>query len=301
MGGQASDPRGGANTTGYASPIISSIGGVNASAEPFPEWKNMDTDGGTEIIIQGFNMGVHHEGNQVAGSYVNPGLIGLGGSLYNASTCWVSVNHTEVTCVAVAGVGHGFFWELRVGEQISSYAVDDYSVIGRSEQLGVTTAYIPSVVTGLSHLSEANASFDAALDMHSLDPEGGQQILVSGDGFGPGDPSNIPSVTLTSTLLTGFGSTLEAVDCAVLNDTSLMCSTPEGVGALHAWTVSVGDQRGGWSGNLARSSYAPPTLESLSALMGVDETALSTRGGDRILLNGSRFGPDRPDNFVSAR
>ncbi|KAH8055115.1 calcium ion binding protein [Aureococcus anophagefferens] len=90
------------------------------------------------------------------------------------------------------------------------------------------------------------------------------------------------------------GATYYAYGCSVTTPgTEITCSTDEGVGALHSWTVTIAAPGATtWTATGAfTTSYAAPTLASVTTT-----ADLATAGGEAVALGGSEFGP-RCDSY----
>jgi hypothetical protein len=83
---------------------------------------------------------------------------------------------------------------------------------------------------------------------------------------------------------------LQASFCAVLSgfpDTRLVCTSAEGVGQFHRWTLIVGGQQVGPT--TATTSYGEPTISSIST--GNGDGTHNTDSTTSITLYGTNFGP----------
>jgi len=70
------------------------------------------------------------------------GRYGLNGDDYNATSCRVSVGHSEITCLTAPGAGTGMLWNLMIDGQASKVSTTDYAapVISGFEGPGATLA-----------------------------------------------------------------------------------------------------------------------------------------------------------------
>ena len=80
----------------------------------------------------------------------------------------------------------------------------------------------------------------------------------------------------------------QATDCVrdAVAHAWVQCTPPAGVGALHRWTVEVGQQPS--AASVATTSYRTPVLTSVS---GPGSSNADTAGGQVVFINGREFGP----------
>jgi hypothetical protein len=225
--------------TGYASPTIlalagsSSSGGSSSSSSVF----GLTTAGGESVFLSGENLGEEF-GSLAASIGVDglsaPALIvtyGPAGSMgdnadpfdggatkYSAAECVVVVDHVQVQCTTVAGVGANLTWRVGIAGQWGNSQcvdVDDnggggssssnaHANVSSSNSCGsnVTTSYAPPIVrpevdsqssSSLTPGASNNAVTGAGVDGGST--PGGQQLLVAGLQFGPESEPDAPVVT----------------------------------------------------------------------------------------------------------
>lgn len=238
----------------YKPPTISSVRFDFASA----------TEGGEPLIITGTNFGPDEVWNRVGAVYGET-------MLYDASaTCSIDPDspHTRIFCETVAGAGASHRLQVTIGDQVSDWSVDRIS-------------YALPVV---------EAMWGAALDMST---RGDEIVYISGTNFGPGDADPLGFHTLSAVYgdFTENGATVTfTATCRVVTPHEVAeCTTSPGVGANLAWKLLLGGQTG--PASVPRSSYRTPAITRIS---GEGAEDASTRGGERIVLDGTDFGPIFP-------
>lgn len=147
--------------------------------------------------------------------------------VFFAEDCVVTHAHTEIECSTVEGAGNDLQWFLLIGNQISESPSTDYAPPKLTQIVG----------TG---------SKDAAT-------EGGDTVTLVGRNFGP-STSLLDQVTYGPS-----GREYEAQSCAVLNHTTVQCTTVPGVGRRHRWIVTVEDQSSD-PADSPSTSYAAPEI-----------------------------------------
>jgi hypothetical protein len=259
----------------------------------------LDTRGGQVLTAIGDFFGPVGTNNLATATYENGALSGFGAGPFLAVPCNVTVAHTEMQCTTVQGVGHSHYWNFTVGAQ--------GMVEGTGETI-LTTSYRPPALRQVT-ADTASKLFSTA---------GGEFALLSGFNFGPplsSAPSNTASATYGNPLLAdaGFalmGDTYAAVDCEVMSFTEARCKTVEGLGYSQRWTFTVGGQTWPSAGlnltfvgeavNASRveTSYHPPEVTNLkgpggavSSEDGWSHVLLLAAGGEKVVLNGTNFGP----------
>ena len=261
----------------YAPPSISTISGV-AGVTP----SKLLTTGGENILISGSNFGV--VGTLVGASY------GPDGSGYELprSACAVTKDQSEITCMTVGGIGANHLWKVYV-ESGSAYQWSATNPL-------VKTSYRVPV---LSRIRGANIQ-----DMRT---EGGQDILIEGDNFGPATADGSSCEALdrpiakygapspaTSVIVLGTQTELTAMCCKVLSSKAVSCSSAAGVGRNQSWKLSLGGQE---SNVLAtkNTGYGPPVL---ARFQGPGSKDADTEGNQVVEIEGRNFGPARLANGV---
>jgi hypothetical protein len=156
-----------------------------------------------------------------------------------------------------------------------------------------TTEQYSATVTVLVTVNDVNDIAMTAASPSTLSVVGGEAVVITGANLGPyGDAAG---VDVTMTYGNGAdGATYYAYGCSVTTPgTEITCSTDEGVGALHSWTVTIAAPGATtWTATGAfTTSYAAPTLASVTTT-----ADLATAGGEAVALGGSEFGP-RCDSY----
>ena len=130
-----------------------------------------------------------------------------------------------------------------------------------------STSYKVPEITGI-----ANAG--------ALKTAGGEQIVLSGNDFGPSG-TNV-TVEYRSTT-----DTYVAVNCFVSTaHTGVTCTSVPGVGTALQWRITIARQSSDWyQPDAAISSYAPPSIASLSG-----QLLLHTGGNEVVMVTGENFG-----------
>jgi hypothetical protein len=123
----------------------------------------MGTRGGDEILLSGSALGLF--AGDISASYSN-GNISLVGT-----NCRVTVPGSVVTCSSAVGAGAGFIWRINVG---------------------AASALSPST-TPLSYELPIISDFFGAGAVHAV-TQGGQQVNITGDQFGPAGSAYITTV-----------------------------------------------------------------------------------------------------------
>jgi len=249
----------------YATPVVLSLNGTAA----------LDTRGRQAIVVNGANLGpLGTVGIAVTYAVVNTSV-----PLYTAVNCHVTVAHAQVVCDSVAGVGASLAVTLTVGGQASAPSAD-------------TVAYLLPVITGISGLGA-----DGAVT------EGGQQVILAGDMFGPTTTTSVP---LPDGVVAAFDlwpqarygrlaagatpATLKyaAVSCQVtVAHRQMVCLTAPGTGAELYWAATVGGQSSDIFLN-ATTNYHPPVVAFYS---GPGAEDADTRGYEVVYIDGKNFGP----------
>ena len=237
VGGQAS-----VYTTGKSSfhhPVISSVTAAD-----------LDTAGGGSIQINGANFA--EDISKVKVTYGDDS-----GKEYTAS-CTYTATHTDLSCVAMPGIGKNLRFFVTVADQAST-------VFQSTVQYKIP---VLDYVTGSGTVSGTT--------------EGGDIIYLTGTQFGP------TSVSYTD-IIVQYGKTgteFTAQDCRIISaSTKVQCVTAQGTGVDHKFRIGIADQ---WSNLLfTNASYAPPTISSFS---GVGAQGGSTKGNELVYVSGRNFG-----------
>lgn len=154
-------------------------------------------------------------------------------------------------CLTLPGAGESLQWTVTVDGQVSELSSTDYA---------------PPVISALSGPGAVNASV-----------YGNQEVVITGNYFGP--RTDVYGVKFLQSVTYGpTGVEYTAKDCAVEDDSTILCKTTQGVGQNLRWLVTVEGQMSQLS--QATTSYAKPELLSAEPLVG------HTSGGALITLKG---------------
>lgn len=250
-------------------PFVSRIG--DGLTDPFDLFLVLPAAGGSRVFLSGGYLGLH--GTRVNASYGNTEFTNEG-RVYNASSCFVLVEHAIVECTTAAGVGVDFRWSVDVDGVPALMSI----LLGG----GDFTAYRPPQVSGAQWAVNA----------------GGIDIFVlTGREFGPVDVLlPVKSVDYAYLYAPTFAEVIFfSPGCNVTaHDTEISCFAPIGQGRDLSWQVSVGHQ------NIAvrRLEYPLPVVNFSSivcAPLACD--AWSTLGGSKVTIGGSYFGPVSGPDF----
>lgn len=278
IGGQWSGVRANASAfTSFESPFIGNFSTLQSSNDKL---QNFATQGGDEIIVHGVGFGPPVELNIPFAKFVNTNLTGMAAGGAADCTVW---DHETLHCVMPEGVGYGHSWTVTVAGQqgFASQPVTSYSA--------------PSVTS-----IEANGITTVDGSRPLLSTAGGETVILSGHNFGPNFTLNPVSAIYYPSgeglLVPGLAqATISALDCVVLsNHTQVACTSGEGVGVFHTWSLVVGGQKSSSPENIT-TSYRAPHLSII--FPGLD---LDTAGGELVTISGVDFGPISDLNFVSA-
>jgi hypothetical protein len=270
VGGQRSALTSNDSYTSYAAgPRIDTVRVIGGSV--------LDTAGGTKVNITGGNFGPTTNSGVYA-SYTNlrsaGSIFGLGSATYNATSCAVTVESSEIVCVSAPGVGFNQSWKVKVAGVTS----EQY---GRAWSRDSTAYGLPVI-----------SSFGIRSRNPGLSTDGGDVVNITGTNFGPESTNN--DITATYENPSGddrylSGHTFEVDSCVVtVAHTRMSCTTTAGVGTNHKWRLTVGGQEGPFSVNTTR--YRQP---SISAFLMPDHRPdeIPTVGGPTIIFKGDNFGP----------
>ena len=224
------------------------------------------TSGGTTLTISGTQLGTPK-------SVVVATLTSPTGHTLTSSRCTVVTTNVVVECGAPPGVGTGYALSLLI-DGVNS------------------TAYTNATLS----YSGPNVRAVDLPEQTGADTGGGEDVVITGDGFGPAARSadNLGDVTYASPLL---GVRYSAGGCVVtVDDVEIRCRLAPGVGARLLWTVVVAGQ----SSTNPSTSYHAPVLSGLAVVLqasggagadtGDELWQLSTAGGDTLVFTGRYFG-----------
>ena len=257
------------NTTSFAAPALSGV-----------TFANFSTAGGDTITLRGSNFGPIHADNVITASYHNTALQKIGGEDYAATSCDVSVAHTQIECTSVAGAGYDQKWTVNVGGQASVPNEDAMTSYDAPE----VTAISPDVLNtdGTTVVTITGRNFGV------VDSAENELIAVyQNDGL---DPTTMGGLQYPPD--TGQNTTLNCT--GLLDHTKMRCNTVPGTGYQQRWRVTVGGQPG--SKSVVTSSYSPPVITGLTYTVAAGRTGLDTQGGERIEITGTNFGPSETIN-----
>jgi hypothetical protein len=238
VAGQASTRNADALTS-YSPPIVGYYAGVGSASA--------DTEGGQAVRISGRNFGSIERDALDSATYGSHN-----GPSFTATNCRVTIDNTQITCDTVAGAGAGLAWAVRVDGQQSTTA---------------RTSYAVPVIT---QITGAGANIDASTD-------GGEEVVLLGDDFGPTGQGFLESVVY------GAGSNTYDVTsrCTHVSHTRITGTTLPGVGAAMQWVVAIAGQR---SSPSPTWGYSPPVIASMSP------STFDTSGGAVFTVRGTNFG-----------
>ena len=272
--------------TSYRRPMLQGIKSVNSIDIDSTDPVVISSRGNEKIVMYGDNLG--SLGLNLTAEYGRNGL-------YYCGKCEVTKAHSEVTCFTVAGTGVGLAWRLMGrgpnSNNIWSSSISAFSVDYSRPEISV--AVTPLTNNGL------------------LSTRGDDEVRLVGHGFGPAtnaryatcsglsgaeqnllDGSNAASAGANDGIRFVYGENPVYVGnlCRVLSDNVTVCSTPAGTGANHALKLTISGQES--PASYFRLSYEPPIIYSVS---GPGAFGGTTRGGMKILVQGSNFGPGQQD------
>ena len=161
-------------------------------------------------------------------------------------------------------------------------------------------AYVKNAAAETSYKAPTMLSLDGA-NIKELRTEGGQEVLIRGEEFGPTTPNSWAcgderrpvvkygalSADKKATELDA-ASELVATCCSVLGANLVSCESGEGVGRGHSWHITVGKQRSNVVKAAADVGYGSPVVSMYSGPGAIDA---DTQGGQTIVISGVNFGP----------
>lgn len=225
----------------------------------------LSTRGGDVVSVVGVNFGP--PGTPVSASY------GLAFAYF--PTC-VVVGQAQASCAAVPGVGAGLPWRIVIDTQQSMLST-------------ATTAY---AVPSISRVRRGLNSTGGVVNIATLPTVGGDALLIDGANFGPSDSvryAGYPHATISN------GRFEFSTSCTItVAHAQLSCVNPAGVGKQFHWAVSVDGQVSTPSGDT--TTYQVPVV---TRIFGDGAFGSPTKGGSRVFLAGSNFGPALADGSVT--
>ncbi len=176
---------------------------------------------------------------------------------FSASGCAVVVDHTTIVCTTGPGAGANLVWSVNIAGLVSVAPV---------------MAYAAPVITGFAGDGAVGASTD-----------GGQRISLIGRFFGPPPSSEfLERVTYGNNGVQLYDAT---AGCTVLSHELLTCAMLPGVGGHLLWFVTIRGQTNVNGAGAVYSSYAPPSISSITF-----SAPLTPAGGVTIVLDGANYG-----------
>jgi hypothetical protein len=202
-----------------------------------------NTAGGELVIIEGRNFGP-------LGTVVESATYGPNGTEFQAAACYVSIAHTEITCMTTVGAGTALKWFLFIDGQKSVAPTTSY---GRPE--------IASMVG----------------DNGAACTDGGDIVTIAGGYF-----STQPFLDSVTFGPSGMEFTPTGKCQVVADHTTIACTLPPGIGKRHAWRITVGGQTNLFDPAFS-TSYASPFIASVAPPQG------TTKGGNAVVVAGSNY------------
>jgi hypothetical protein len=197
---------------------------------------------------------------------------------YLGVACTVEAPNTNVRCRSAPGVGRDYRFMLTVDG-------------------GDSVSWSPQIAA-ISYAAPVIESFAGDAGVRAL-TSGGQEVVITGSGFGRGVDNAIEGVRYSAV---GFPSaTFPAVNCSVHSDhRSVRCRTSAGVGGRVDWLVTVANQ----TSRTPSTSFDVPSIARVTPAWGSGASSLlsllDTRGGQPLVITGLNFGPASPLQFVSS-
>ena len=265
-------------TTSYAAPFITSI----ILADSGLAANSLDTRGGTPLRLTGTNFGVLNL--QLEGYYSADTLKGW----YTAVGCVVTVANTEATCSTRAGIGSNMVWKL---ENVNN------KWLGKESLTAVSTSYALPTITKVLNCEPAACSSSTPSNHKEFSTHGEQWAWIEGDNFGPlDDPTNTGQPADPGSILSSYANKAgysyeQSLRCEVaVAHTLVRCRTVPGVSKNFAWTVKVAGQQS-LPSSTASSDTTFYTLPVISSIRGPGAYKASTKGGQKMYIEGDFFGP----------
>jgi hypothetical protein len=251
--------------TGYLPPSLAAVYVEGSASTTDPAQNAIPTDGGTPLLVTGTNFGP--TGTLIRLVY---GSAAASPTAYTA-TC-VSVDpHISARCWSVAGVGGPLVFRLLVGSNAKG-ASDLFA----SSPVAYAVPTVSIVRAGL------------------LNTAGGDAVVLTGNNYGPIGTAGIVALYSAGWTQAGVASTTTTYTTARCTVTiahrQLTCLASPGIGASHAWVVSVA----GRTGTAASADTTSYRLPAVSAVGGPGAFKAVTEGGQAVILTGTQFGPLTP-------
>ena len=252
--------------SGYSPPILGAFS-VDLNSSLFPDdTESFNTEGGENVFIEGFNFGAIAESGEYAAPLTAKATWIDDDEVEHEFTydgCNVIDDHVKMQCTVQVGVGSELEWTLTVDGQTNVYATTSY---GDPKIFNIT-----------------GQGFNIS---DGLDTEGGQVITLTGENFGD-DPAYLERVSYgpTGSEYLIHDSNDPTNQCPTVDHEELICTTAEGIGQGHTFSVVVGGQKTSSSFQGPPISYKAPILNDVSPVNG------TTAGGYFITMTGENFGP----------
>ena len=230
------------------------------------------TAGGSVVLIRGSNFGPLITPSPLgAVSFVSADV----NAVFDATSCFMSVSHVELTCEMGAGVGSRLLWTVTIANQTST---------------NPRTSYREPVIDSMGVLLSNGSVTSAEAHLTELATSGGDTMVFYGNYFGPVDP-NLVSKAVGVSVTDGGDDNLNVVstECQPVGDghVEVHCVVPPGVGFGFHWYLVVAGRATSLSEQW--TSYAGPVVASVTVVGG--SRLVPTAGGATIAVQGQHFGP----------
>ncbi len=255
--------------TGYMPPLLSAVtrtGGTPSDATT----QTMRTDAvGESITLDGANLGPFNTGGSRTPVRLSYGqLDSMGGFVvpYTTALCLMVMEHAQVRCDALPGIGANLVFVVTVGGQASA----PFSASSVRYATPEVTGVVGPVLT----------------------TRGGQAFNVSGTSFGPPGTTRIV-VRYCADFLDASLPVFISSQCMVppgVGHTRLTCVSAPGIGAGLRVRVEVAGQESASSGPSAGTTLAYE-LPQVTYISGVGADGAATIGGQQVVIDGTGFGP----------
>ena len=270
--------------TGYHPPTLSSVRGANI--------KDLRTEGGQEIVLQGMHFGAATGKDATGGdlncadatrptlAYGSPNtstsVVKFGTGTELSAVCCKVVSAVLISCKSSEGVGQNFDWQVTVGGQLSNQLSTPPVLVG--EQLQIKTGYAPPVLV----MYNGDGSKDAIT-------QGGQDVVIEGRNLGPAILPNGATLNAITSVTYGKDGTeyvVPTTQCAITTDHTFMtCKTMPGAGKGMKWLLTIDGQM-----SITPSTwYGRPSITNIK--VGGTASELSTLGNELVTITGTNFGP----------
>ena len=211
---------------GYSPPIIYSYSGKSVDA---------DTIGNETVLINGMNFGYN---NSMIKAQYTLNLKQITNNLtdytYVSPFCNITINHTQLGCVTVPGVGRDLTWSVQVDSQNSVNPKTGYKQ--------------PQIIAYTIHNKTTGLILDKAPTI------GGDILYIIGSGFGPPNLNLIQTIYVQS----AFGTLTQLTIYNLISDSLITAPLPPGGGQGWQALIQVADVLNEPSS--ANFSYANPSV-----------------------------------------